>query len=258
MSLGTTDQLISSGIIPHEIGKYLKKTCDYCGCPIINNYELTERYCANFNCYGHMQHRADDMCKKLGFKDIGPATCLSILKANHLGHHFEILPYICKDKPRVYLWQIAEMAGVPGVKSKWEDLLAGYKTFDEYFALASVPKDIIPFRSMLNNSLKYFDIIPPLSKRSIIVMITGSIRGFNNREDFIAMCNHAGGSILKIQLKGKRQSADYLITENKNTNTPKAQAARDNNIPIVSPTEFLLIFKELLRTIINKYNKEGS
>ena len=266
----TTSQLVEMGKLSPLIAEGIKEDCEIpgCGCPILNNLEMTKRRCSNYYCYGHMKYRANDMCKRLGIKDIGPETCYKILKSNHLESHFHLLPYILPEgvKPKIHLWEIADMACIPGISKKWEDILEGAKSFEDFFSRPGIPRDIRVFKDNLITASKFFEIKPTLSSRVISVMITGSISGYSPRSKFIETCNDLFGQFVKIKLGEKKQSHDYLITENiraipfakerlkSNPYLPassmsKMELAIYSSTPIKTPREFLITISELLEEI---------
>jgi hypothetical protein len=254
MSIMTTEQLVKAERIPEWLGNALPNECQ-CGCPILNNEDLTFRWCMNPTCYYHMQHKGDEMFKHLNVKGIGPATCLAGLRRFKLKNHFELLPRILGEvKPRVHLWEIADMAGIYGYgKVFWEKALAGKKTFEEYFDSGNfIPKDIVANKKLLIDAEEYFSIKPALSNRYISVMMTGSITGFNNRDQFIEKCNEIGGQYLRVRDTGKNGSVDYLITEDVYSNTGKAKLARQNGISIVTPKEFIALLTALITELLEE------
>lgn len=248
----TTKQLLEENIIPKWLGESLRHDCEVCGCPILNNEELTARWCSNISCYSHMQHKGDYMCKRLSIKGVGPATCLETLKRYHLKNHFELLRFVLRDRPRVHLWEIADMACIHTFGSVyWEKELAGIQSFEEYFTSNKfIPKLIRSHQDMLIDAQKYFTIKMPLSKNGIKVMITGSIKGFNNRQLFIEKCNDIVGQHLRVTQVNRNNSANYLITENIHSTTDKAEIARRQGIPILSPSEFLYELSLLVQEFI--------
>lgn len=247
----STKNLIDREIIPKELIPHIMQECPYCGYPIARNEKLTMAECANINCVGHMQYRADALVKFLGIKGIGPKTCLNIIQTKRLKNHFEIIPYVTKEKPKVHLWEIANMAFIPGYGSKFQDLLAGYQTFEDYFNKASVPLNLRPYRSKLVDAQKYFIIKRALSSNVIEVMLNGSFTGFKSRQDFVNDCNTFLGQVVQVKSVGVKKSADYCITENKNSNERKVRTAREVGIPILTPKEFL---KELIEEVTKVAN----
>lgn len=254
MKVFTTTQLVENGILPEWLGDELAHTCE-CGCPILNNRELTLRWCMNPNCYYHMQHKADEMFKHIGVKGIGPATCLATLKHLRLKNHFQLLPHVLGEvKPRVRLWEIADMAGIHSYgKTFWEKELADKKSFVDYFGSGNyIPQDITRHKEMLIDAESYFEVRPPLSSRYVTVMLNGSVTGFTNRDLFIDKCNEIAGQYLRVRQVGKNQSASYCITQNPMSKEGKVQLARDQGIPIVHPTEFLAILTNRVVTMIEQ------
>lgn len=261
MEYKTTQQLIDDGTIPEELADLVVRNCKFDGFPIIRNLALTSAHCIHPDCRGHMQFRGEELLKYLGIKGIGPATCLSCIKSKGLANHFQLIPVIFKDaKPRLHLWEIAKFCYIPGVSNGWEDMLSGYTTFTEYFASGHVPDFVQPFKYRLLNAEKFFDVKPPLSSRKLDVMITGSINGYGNRDQFISDCNAVVGSLVRVKKCGKKQSANYLICEYKTdliksleaglSGTGKAEAAWRGGAKIVTSEEFLADLHYLVKEIL--------
>jgi hypothetical protein len=264
----TIEQLRTKKLVKESILNELESVCDVpgCGCPIIVNEELTKMRCANPDCYGHMKHRADDMCKQLDIKGIGPETCYKILRDNHLKNHFQVLPYVLKDgkKPRLHLWEIAKMAAIPGVSKRWEDLLEGIPSFEKFFEDRENYKKFYHYKQLLIEACQYFDIKPTLSGRVVSIAIHGSIKGYRNRKSFVDDCNDIFGSVIKVRLRENNQSNDYLVTEETNTiaiikkrlermqyiktsSLNKMELAIYCGIPIKTPNEFIQIILKYIQ-----------
>lgn len=261
MEFRPTKHLIDAGIISPLLAKDILKECPYDGAPILRNLELTVTKCMHPECRGHMKFRADDMLKYLGVKGIGPETCLTYIKSKGLSNHFQIIPLVFGDnKPSLHLWEVAMFCYVPGISTGWEEVLAGYGNFREFFINSPQANYYSPYRSKLEEAEKYFHIKLPLARRKIDVMITGSINGFSPRDAFIDACNAIVGSLIRIKKSGQKQSANYLICEYKENLlmsleaglpvTGKAEAAWKGGAKIVTSAEFLsdlhLLVRELL------------
>lgn len=257
----TTQQLIDIGVINRDLAPYLMKECPYDGAPIIRNDELTSARCMHPECRGHMMYRADDLFKYLGVKGIGPKSCLAMIKTKDARTHFDLVPVIFGEiKPRLHLWEIAMFCYIPGIQTGWENILAGYVSFTAFFEGNESYAYLKPFRKRLEYAEKFFNVKPPLAKRKIEVMITGSINGYGNRNLFIDACNSVVGGLVRVKSVGAKQSADYLICENKTNvlknrevgieGTGKIEAAINGGVKVVTSVEFLedlhLLVKEIL------------
>lgn len=268
MEFYTMHELLTMGKIPWKYAKNLKTNCEYCSTPkkfvpILTSETLRQRKCSNPNCLGHTQHRADSMFKHLGVKGIGPETCLSMLRALDVKTVFDLIPKVFGDKkPIVNLYEIAQMAAIPGYQGKWEEILRSYASFEEYFSQAYPTQDVLRYKDYLIDAQKYFLINPPMSATQINVMITGGVSGYARREDFIKECNKYAGHIIYVKLVGKRKTGvQYLITEGASEGKEKLKAAVESHgrIQIVTPSQFLQILTEKVnrmgKTYINEERK---
>lgn len=256
--------LVEQGYISPALAPDILVICPDDGYPILRNHDLTFAKCMNPYCRLHVMHRADSLLKYLGHhKGIGPKGCLNLLKTFGLRTQFEVMDKVYKstgvlgvNKPQLYLWEIAQFQYIPGLSSTLEDVLAGYVSFREYFE-SSYPLNILkPYKTELIEAEKFFDVKMPLSRDKIEVMITGSISGFKKRDDFIAHLNSIAGHHVRIVLKGKNQSVDYLIAEDKinilmsierGTPNGKTDAALRGGVRILTPNEFMSEFAQVIR-----------
>lgn len=257
----TTDYLIECGRIRPQTAMLCQKNCP-CGRPIYRNWKLTQALCLDPYCKYHLKYKAAEMFKYLNVKGLGSETCGMYIQRFGIKNHFDLIPYIFKQsKPRLYLWEIALLAGIPSYANKLEEILVGYNTFMEFFYKEkNLPKIIYLYKDMLTKAQSYFDVKPSLAKDSIKVMITGEITGFSPRSTFIKACNKIAGDVIRIKLVEKGQNRDYLITENPNTNTGKIKDAIKGGVNIVHPVVFLdeleKIYSEKIKRKNSYYNEE--
>jgi len=259
-----TQQLIDEGFIDPLLASSILVTCPDDGKPILRNYELTFAKCMNPWCRNHMMHRADSLLKYLGHhKGIGPKGCLNLLKTFGLKTHFEVMEKVYKEtnvlnggKPRLHLWEIAMFCYIPGFSTELEDILSGYISFSEYFNSPYPLKGLRAYKQPLLDAEKFFEVKMPLARDKIEVMITGSIHGFKKRDHFIDHLNEIAGHLVRVVLKGKNQSVDYLITEDKvgillgiqrGAYNLKTDAALKGGVRILTPNEFMHEFAEVIR-----------
>lgn len=240
------------GKIPKELKPFLVENCPQCGKPRIGNDELTEVKCIDYNCVRYVKNRAVDMFKYLGVEGLGPASCEKLLYTHKAKSHMELIPIKFGDKPNVHLWEVAKLAAVPGYSGSFKELLEGYSTFEEYFATAeNIPPMVKTFESRLLQYEDYFKLKPALSKNKIIVMITGHVTGFANKDLYVAHCNKLFGHIVQTDMK-KSVKAKFVITEHPDSDTDKLKKARDNKIPVITPNQYMVF----LLSKMNPSNKE--
>lgn len=238
--------------LPDWVKSSIKTTCSYCGSYILDNSDTgvtTARVCANPKCPGHMMHKMAFVAKYFGVTGFGPETALSYIKGNNCQNHLEILKkWFPDDKPLVSLSEVAILACIDGYgETQARQELNKYGTFEAYFAnLANANPVLRKNYDYLMECQSYFALKPALSSRVIRVMGTGSFHGFNNRDEFFQMVNDAYGSMLQVVQTGKRKTGvSYLIKEKDAVDHSKSQIARENNIPIVTPKEFVDILSQL-------------
>lgn len=235
----TTTRLFDEGIIPASFKGKIMEMCPYDGLPILRDINLKDARCANIACFGHIRMRAVRMFSKLGVKNLGMATCGDMLQRYGCTYHFELIPVVFDDPPLLHLWEVADIADIPGYSDKLQDILAGYSSFEEFFA--DNPKSsLVIYKDYLIDCAKQFKVRPALAKKYITVMITGNIPGYSNRESFIKQCNDILGEFIRVKLaRSAILSADYLITVNPHSSSVKADKARASGTPIVTPGMFI-------------------
>lgn len=238
-----------------EIAEWLKPLlnteCPYCHSPIVNNENLTDRYCSNPKCPGHMSYKISEMATRLGIKGIGPATALSFIEQFQLPFHFCYLPILIADKPKLYLWQVGELCLIKGFQKRWQDLCYGKTTMEEVCDDPYAPGEIKQNRAMLIAAESYFEVLKPLTGERIYVMMTGSFDGYRSRKDFLADMNTLYGHVIQLVDVGKRKTGvDYLIKETWTSDHEKSAIAKANNIPIITPAQMREILKGAVAYII--------
>lgn len=240
----------------------INKMCPHCGAhlmddgPVVNGVlQLTQRYCINPHCPGHLAHRMDILAKRFGVKGFGPETALSLCKAYKYKNHLEILKKWFPDsKPKVHLWEVGDMSMIYGFSGSWKELVMGYHSFEEFFRMAMmIPPAIQYNKDYLFYCEKFFDIKEPLSKNVINIMMTGSISGFSNRSQFVEAINMTFGKYVQVIDVGKRiRNVSYLVKEEGTVDHSKSDLARAHDIPIVTPMEFLTKIGEIVTYICEK------
>ena len=93
---------------------------------------------------------------------------------------------------------------------------------------------------------KFFTLKPPVSAKKMFVMGTGSFHGYSSRDEFFRLINDAYGQSINVIQTGKRKTGvSYLIKEADAIDHSKSRIARENNIPIVTPSEFVSIIESM-------------
>lgn len=241
--------------LPDWVFDNILKVCPVCQYPIIENDTMTARKCSNPKCPEHMSYKAVELCKFLGIKGIGPATAKGMIQTHKLNNHFEMLPLLTKVKPLASLVDIAELACIEGYgRTQAEKELAQMSSFEQYFTVFGANPLLRQNQEMLCEAQKYFTIRQPLSNRKLYVMGTGSFHNFNSREEYFNLINDRLGKHLHVIQTGKRKTGvSYLIKEDDAIDHSKSQVARENNIPIVTPAQFIAILLQSLNISIEEF-----
>jgi hypothetical protein len=207
----------------------------------------TGRKCSNPKCPYMMAEKVVSMCDILSIKGIGAKSAFKIIKSHECKTHFETLPYIVNTKPSVTLYTFMRLCLIEGVDTSWENVVAGYDKVEDF--LNNYKGD---YRNIVDANIdtilsgtRFVDIVngwrPEFKpKLTGTVMISGNIRGFNNRNDFIYGINTVTKGIVRLSVAESKRKTGILalIQESDTPNRGKAECALENNIPIMTPDEF--------------------
>lgn len=236
--------------LPSWLADNINKRCPYCGAHIVDNELLTQRYCINQKCYGHMSRKMDILAKRFNIKGFGPASALSYCNLFKPENHLEILrSWFPNEKPLVELWEAGDMSMIYGYgPGEWKNMALGFKSFNDMIDNGTdITPTIYANRAYLNYCEGFFRIKEPFSRRIINVMITGSVTGFSNREQYIQSVNKTFGKYIQTIQVGKRASGvSFLISEQGVVGSSKTEVALRNGIPIITPIEYVKYLGNLL------------
>lgn len=248
--------------LPDWLREHLSPTCPHCGSPILNYYNdedgrCTNRICSDFYCPGMVAARADNMRQLLNLKGLGFASCLKDVKAYGVKHPIELLPH-WNIKPEVTIGLFLRLQCWEGVDSGLESemLRNNITSLDElferydgkYMPLIKKHKDELYEYASLVKLPEVVQKKPP--KATYTIMITGAVKGFNSKEQFIAKLNEACmGRIITIHQATKRQSnVDFLINDSGNI-TGKVNTAIKAGIPILTSAQYMAFLAEKIPTL---------
>lgn len=227
--------------IPDWLKDNIMLKCPYDGIPLIDNDNLTVSLCPNPYCPGHMSHKMDYVAKRLGVSNFGPAAALDFILHTKPTNHLAIIPYLFPhEPPELYLWEIGELCLISNYRTKWQHIAGKYNSMQTFLDSSDCPADLREYRDFLIYSEGYFRVKKAITGRDIRVMLSGSFNGYSNRSDFVAYVNSLYGDYYRIIDIGKRKlECDYLIKEAHTSDHSKTQIAKEYDIPIVTPSEFL-------------------
>ena len=152
-----------------------------------------------------------------------------------------------------------KMATLLGSPDKFKLILTDNKELDDFVELMKNTQGIGPIKTNLfyewaktvnidevldlMNELEFEDISKGNNNdlQGLIFVITGSVHNFKNRKEFKAYVENKGGKVTGSVSK----NTNYLVINDLNSTTSKANKARELNVPLISEDEF-----------IKKYGKE--
>ena len=215
---------------------YINKECPYCGTPIVNNEALTDRYCPNPKCYGHMAYKIEALAKRFGVKGIGPATARDAAILHKWTYHVEAIPWMLKEKPELYLYEVGEICMIKGHQKKWKEYCEGHQNMMQVLTDPRVPAEIREQSRLIFTATKYVKIEKNLLGRILTIMMTGSFAGYRSRNDWLLDMNNKYGDVIQLRDVGKRRTGvDYLVKEPYTSDHEKSNIAREEGISIISP-----------------------
>ena len=122
-------------LMPKWLKVHLSGVCS-CGAEIENYYngnECTNRRCPNPECPLTLAQRIADMCTILKIPGIKEGRGLALVKENGLKSHYEALPHIITNKPRMTLADYMRISFIPGIDNTWVSLCEGKTSVEEVF-----------------------------------------------------------------------------------------------------------------------------
>ena len=236
--------------LPVWLTSNLKDRCD-CGYEMENFYNpdghITKRRCSNPVCPHKLALKIVGMCNILQVKGIGEATGLKIVNEHNLTNHFAALPFILKEKPSVTLYMYLRMAFIEGIDKSWSEVTEKFTTLEDIFSSyrGNYRRQIDANKELLQEGLQYVDLQEawkpkhePLIRGT--VMISGNLRGWTNRNDFINGINMVTDGYVQLTVAESKRKTGVLalIQEADTPNRGKAECALENGIPIKTPDEF--------------------
>ncbi len=242
-------------IMPGWLNDSLRKTCPYCGSPMMNYYNdsmrCTNRKCSNDACSGFVAARADFVRKLLKMEGLGFKSCLRDIQISKAKTPFELLGF-WQYKPTVSLGMFLRMHCFEGIDNEWEDIAVstGAYTLDElYNNYNGKWKQLLEDnKELIYNNLQYVtlkgrpvDMVKSGPRMVLNIMITGTPIGFQSKEHFISTLNALcrGIIVIKHQVTKRQSGVDCLIREPGSTTRGKVEAAQKGGIPILTSEQFI-------------------
>lgn len=248
--------------IPEWLKPHMKIFCD-CGGVMADDgpldyrgvMKLTQRFCLNPRCPYHMGEKIQMLAKYFDVLGVGEETAVSMAKGYKFHNHLEALKLWFPSPPEVYLYEVAELAYIYGVKGKWKDWLAGYTSFEEYFSQAEfIPEVVANNQAYLMECEKYFHVKKEkLATQVLRIMVTGSIRGFSSRKEFLDFLNERYNPYFRVEDNKKTVRDTYcLVKEPESVDYSKTQIAESHNIPIMDSAKFIGILEGMKGVLENE------
>lgn len=255
--------------LPEWLTDNLKAVCD-CGGKMENFYnkrgEITARRCSNPKCPYMMARKIVGLCDILGVKGIGEATALKLIHTNNLNSHFEAIPFIFTDKkPQMSLYTFLRICFIHGIDTSWkliigenETLTQLYKNYNgQYRSLLEANKELILKGA---EYVEFMQVTKPTLDAVVTgtVMISGNIKGFDNRNNFVYLINILSKGLIRLSISEHKRKTGImaLIQESDTPNKGKAECALSSGIPIMTPEEFkAFIYQELKKGLDKKGEK---
>lgn len=255
--------------LPTWLTDNLPGVCE-CGYEFENYYNdkgaITKRRCSNPTCFHKLALKIVGMCDILQVKGVGEATAEKIVINNGLTYHLEALPHVIREKLNVSLYTYLRIQFIEGVDTSWSEVTDSYETLDDIFEKyqGRYRAQLDANKDTLYRGLEYIDVRVPEKQQfktlmTGTVMLSGNIRGFTNRNDFIAAINYKLGGLVDLRIsEHKRKTGIMALIQEKDTpNRGKAECALENHIPIMTPTEFQRWLGEKLISEIKKLEEQG-
>ena len=246
--------LQSRGIVPIT---YPNK-CE-CGCDLYTNTEMTLTLCLNERCFVTLSQKLLQVINTLQIKQLGVRWCEEITKSEllrtegNITHMDIFVNRLTYDEPitlstYLQLWCLPNLgsSNSNSIASKCKSIDDLYEKLNYDFLgnclnISATSITVVRLYKMLKlneNNIKqisnYFNIIKK-SGKSLVVCITGEIKGFKPRDKFASYLSYKYGVDVIVSSTLTRK-VDYLIC-NSLSGTSKENKARNYNIPIITQEE---------------------
>ena len=245
--------------LPDWLKSNLREVCE-CGYSMENYYNekgmITKRRCSNPNCFHKLALKIVGMCDILQVKGIGEATAEKIVLENKLTNHYEALSKILNKKPRISLYTYLRIAFIEGIDTSWAEVTDVYSTLDDIFEnyKGRYRTQLDKNKDLLYEGLKFVDVIEPYKPKyqAVLkgtVMISGNLRGWSNRNDFIASINQVMDGLVQLSVSENKRKTGILalIQEADTPHRGKYECARENGIPVKTPAEFQSMIASIVK-----------
>lgn len=248
--------------IPDWIKPHIRTFCD-CGGVMVDDgpidsfgvMKLTQRWCSNPKCPYHMGEKIQLLAKYFGVVGVGEQTALDMAKGLHLQNHLQALAYWFPSRPEIHLYEVGILSYIYGIDSGWKELLAGFTSFEEFFASDKyIPEVVWSHREYLLQCEKYFRVKQERIRQEVLhIWLTGSMRGFNSRKDFLEYINDKYKDYFRIEDNKKTLRNTYcLVKEDNSIDYEKTNLAVINDIPIMSSAKFLKLLERMKEELDNE------
>lgn len=255
----------------------IPSTCPICGSKtqIVKKYNTETLMCVNPNCGKKIEGRILHFigAHGLDIESMSIATVRDLIELgwinsmadiftlkNHRDEWLNISGYgessvdkILNNIPNeLDLWKLIASAGIPNVEKQTAKLLAEhFKTWDSFLNAVKTSYDFtqlngiggITAETLSNFDYSEIDEVSKVIKIKAIEKKTGLLSGKTfcitgtlsmKRDDIIKMIENAGG-----KFTGVSKNLDYLICNDKTSNSGKAKKAHELGIPFISEDEFM-------------------
>lgn len=241
-------------LMPDWLKSQLPDTCPECGAIIYNGYnkdnECTRRIDSNEQCPRVLAARIAYMCELMEVPGIKEGNSYKIVREHQLTNYFDAIPIIFKEKPKIHLSMLFRFAFIFGINDEFDLICKDYVTVDEVLNNynGKYKKELSDKRELLKYGESKFEIIKPYKQDTTfspvvggVVVITGSIPGFEDRADFIPVVNSMFLGLTNFSYSpSKRKTGLFCcISQDKSITTGKVQDAKACGAPIYTKDEFM-------------------
>ena len=250
--------------LPDWLKANLRETCK-CGGLMENYYndrgDITSRRCSNTKCPYRLAQKIVGVCDILEVKGIGPERALSLVQNYNLSTQYQAISHILKDKPTVSLYNFLRMSFIKGVDTGWSEVANKCTSLDECYTkyVGNLSRVLVQNRELLYDGLQYVNILQRKKQKfkpilTGTVMISGTLRGYENRNQYIAILNYASQGLINLSISESKRKTGILalIQEKDAPMRGKAECALQNGIPIMDPEQFSTFIQSIITNAVSK------
>lgn len=249
-------------LMPNWLKDELGDECPECHSPIYNGYnddnECTRRKCEDDNCPRTIAAKIAFMCEELKIAGIKSGVGYKLVKDHNLKNHFDAIPYICSEKPRILLSTLVKFAFIFGMGDDCIGICKDDVTIKDVLNryTGKYENDLRSKEEELRRGEEVFEIIIPVKHETAFpsllsgcIVVHGEVPGFEDRNTFVPTVNATFMGLTSFSYsKSKRKTGLFCcISNDKTSMSAKVKEAKEAGAPIYDKNELLAVIIDRIK-----------